>query len=228
MTDPILITGVPRSGSSAIAAVINICGAFAGTMSKKGMYSNDTIREFFVKPYLDRLNVDVDGQNPLPSTDSVIVPAYWKDRIEQAIIDDGYKDGAWMYKDSRLTVTWPLWNISFPDAKWIIVRRRTGDVIQSCMKTGYMKAFEDEAGWLTMVDAYEERFRQMIAEGINHRIIWPERMVDGDFNQLYELCDWLGLKWDNKAMDKINNLLWSKTIKNASTSHFSGSISNNG
>jgi lambda repressor-like predicted transcriptional regulator len=208
MTDPILITGIPRSGSTGIAATVNLCGAFGGRMSKRGMYSNDTIREVLLKPYLDRLNVDPDGQNPLPSTDSVIVPAYWKDRVSQIMIDEGYKDGAWMFKDSRLAVTWPLWNISFPNAKWIIVRRRTGDVVQSCMKTGYMKAFKDEAGWLSMVEEYEKRFVEMIAEGIDHRIIWPERMVDGDYNQLYDLCDWLGLEWNNKALEFINKLLW--------------------
>ena len=224
---PILITGIPRSGATCIAATINACGAFGGIMSKRGMYSNDAIRELLVMPYLDRLNVDPNGLNPLPSTDAIIVPAYWRDRIEQVLKTEGYKKGAWMYKDSRIALTWPLWNISFPDAKWIIVRRRTGDVVQSCMKTGYMKAFKDEQGWLSMVQEYEKRFIEMIDEKIDHRIIWPERMVDGDYGQIYELCDWLGLKWDDKALEFINRLLWSKTIKNGK-SNVSGSVGNNG
>jgi hypothetical protein len=213
MTAPIFITGIPRSGSSALAATINACGVFGGLTSKRSMYCNDAIREILVKPYLDRLNVDVDGMNPLPSTDTIVIPALWKSRVEQIMKDEGYKEGPWMYKDSRLAVTWPLWNISFPDAKWIIVRRRTGDVIQSCMKTGYMKAFKDEAGWLGMVEQYEERFREMIAEGINHKIIWPERMVDGDYGQLYELCDWLGIQLTDKALDRIKILLWGNNTK---------------
>jgi lambda repressor-like predicted transcriptional regulator len=218
-TPPCFITGIPRSGSSAIAAIIHACGAFGGSMSKRSMYCNDTIREVLVKPYLDRLNADPDGQNPLPGTDTIVIPAYWRGRVEQVIKDEGYKEGAWMYKDSRLAVTWPLWNISFPNAKWIIVRRRTGDVVQSCMKTGYMKAFKDEAGWLGMVDQYEKRFVEMINEGVNHKIIWPERMVDGDYNQLYELCDWLGLKWNDKAVEHLDRLLWkgTKTITHGST-----------
>jgi hypothetical protein len=127
-------------------------------------------------------------------------------------------------------VTWPLWNISFPDAKWIIVRRRTGDVIQSCMKTGYMKAFKDEAGWLGMVQEYEKRFLEMIAEKIDYRIIWPERMVDGDYTQIYEMCEWLGLKWDNDAIKHVDRLLWKglKKQENECKSHISRSAGNNG
>jgi hypothetical protein len=212
MNNPIFITGIPRSGSSAIAAIIKQCGAFSGIISKRSMYSNDTIREVLLKPYLDRLNVDIDGLNPLPSTDKIVVPALWRHRVEQVMKDEGYKDGAWMYKDSRLAITWPLWNISFPDAKWIIVRRRTGDVIQSCMKTGYMKAFKDEKGWLSMVNEYEKRFIEIENEKIDHKIIWPERMVNGDYRQLYELCDWLGLKWEDKAIEVLDKLLW-KSIK---------------
>ena len=33
MKDPILITGCARSGTSMIAGVINICGAFGGDMA---------------------------------------------------------------------------------------------------------------------------------------------------------------------------------------------------
>jgi hypothetical protein len=215
MIDPFFVTGIPRSGASAIAATINACGVFGGITSKRSMYCNDSIREILVKPYLDRLNVDVDGMNPLPSTDTIVIPALWKSRVEQIMKDEGYREGPWMYKDSRLAVTWPLWNISFPNAKWIIVRRRTGDVVQSCMKTGYMKAFKDEAGWLGMVEQYENRFREMIAEGINHKIIWPERMVDGDYGQLHELCDWLGIELTDKALDRIKILLWGNTKKTA-------------
>lgn len=218
MTSPVFITGIPRSGSSAIAAIINMCGAFGGIMSKRNMYCNDAIREILVKPYLDRLNVDVNGQKSFPDSDTIIIPAYWRKRVEQIMRDEGYKEGVWMYKDSRLTVTWSLWNISFPNAKWIIVRRRTGDVIQSCMKTGYMKAFKDEDGWLWMVQEYEKRFIEMINEGIDHRIIWPERMVDGDFKQLYELCDWVGLTFNEKALINIQTLLWGNKQKKGANS----------
>jgi hypothetical protein len=53
----------------------------------------------------------------------------------------------------------------------------------------------------------------MITEGCNCKIIWPERMVDGDYDQLYELCDWLGLKWNNNSLKFIDTLLWKSRQK---------------
>jgi hypothetical protein len=219
MTQPILITGIPRSGATSIAAAINACGAFGGTMSKRGMYSNDTIREMLMKPYLDRMDVDVEGQYPLPITKEVKVPDLWRQMVEGILVKEGYKRGAWMYKDARIALTWPLWNISFPDAKWIIVRRRTGDIVQSCIKTGYMRAFKNPAvikelqlkseadGWLWFVHEYEKRIVEMI-DKINHKVIWPERMVNGDFKQMHELCEWLGLTWNEDALQSVKKLLW--------------------
>lgn len=189
---PILITGVPRSGTSMIAATIHLCGAFGGTMSKRGRYSNDCIREDLVIPYIKS-----DGDYKVTKKD-----------IENILFIEGYKEGSWMYKDSNLPYCWQLWNKEFPTAKWIIVRRKTSDIIQSCMKTKYMTAYSTEEGWLSMVHDYEKQFVEMIQAGLNCKIIWPERMVDGDYAQIKEVCDWLGLPWKEEALGYINLLLW--------------------
>ena len=101
----------------------------------------------------------------------------------------------------------------------LIVRRRTGDVIQSCIKTGYMRIFKDPVirseflfeteaeAWLWWVHEYEKRFVAMIESGLNCRIIWPERMVTGDYKQIYETIEWLGLKWNNNIPRIIDPLL---------------------
>jgi hypothetical protein len=199
---PILITGIPRSGTSMIAATINMCGAFGGSMSKRGMYSNDVIRELLVKLHLEAVKVGLD-----------YIPINWKSSVEHIMISEGYKQGAWMYKDSNICQMWKTWNYAYPDAKWVIVRRRTGDIIQSCMKTGYMITYDTEEGWLSMVHEYEKKFVEMITEGLNIKIIWPERMVNGDYRQLFELCDWVGVPWKEEALGFINSLLWKSRQK---------------
>jgi len=220
---PIFITGIPRSGASMIAAAINACGAFGGDMSKRGRYCNDRIRKEMVEPYLERMGSDKEGHYPLPG--DVSFPLDWNDRIDQIIVDEGYKDGIWMYKDSRLALTWEVWNNAYKNAKWIIVRRRTADILHSCIETKYMNRFgwerirravgaEDErAGWLWMVHQYENRFVEMIQGGLNCKQIWPERMVKGDYEQIYEVCDWLGLDWNEEAFNFINPLLWGSKQK---------------
>jgi len=210
-TVPILITGIPRSGTTMVAATINICGAFGGEMSKRGMYCNDRIREDLVKPYLKVVGADEDAQKDFPKYIMDVIN--WKDEVEKIISEQGYSTGAWMYKDSRMVQMWKVWDKAYPDAKWIIVRRRTGDIIESCLKTRYMKAYVSRDGWLKMVHEYEKQFVEMITEGLNCKVIWPERMVDGDFKQLYETLDWLGLTWNPKALNFVESLLWGSRLK---------------
>jgi len=228
---PILITGVPRSGASMIGGAINMCGAFGGKMSKRGMFENEMILEEIVKPYFNDIGADPSGQYPLPVIDNISIPVSWRRRVEQIIIDEGYQKGRWMYKDFRLSLIWPVWNFAFPNAKWIIVRRRTGDIVQSCLKTGFMEAFDSKAnqkavevdteqdGWLWCVHQYEKRFVEMIEAGLNCKVIWPDRMVHGDYGQMYETLEWVGLEWKSEVLDFIDGKLWhtrhkqTKTIK---------------
>jgi len=222
---PILITGVARSGAGMIAGVINICGAFGGIMTnKKGLFENDKIRETIVKPYLGRARFDMQGQYPLPGA-CLSLPTDWNRQVQKVVIDEGYDNGPWMYKDARTALIWPVWHYAFPDAKWIIVRRRTGDIIQSCLKTDYMQAFKalrprrainvlkEEEGWLWWVHQYEKKFVEIITEGVNCKVIWPERMMHGDYQQLYETLEWLGLPWKTEALSFIDPLLWSSRKK---------------
>lgn len=225
---PILITGCQRSGSSMIAAVINHCGAFGGEMQqsnqskRRGMFENVKIKETIVKPYLAKIGCDVEGQFPLANPYSLVIPTDWKERVQNILVNEKYVTGAWMYKDSRISQIWPIWSQIYPEAKYVLVRRRTGDVINSCMKTGFMGAFKnqhnlkligvssEEEGWLWWVHEHEKRFVEMISAGLNCKVVWPQRMENGDFEQLYELIEWLGLKWNDTALNYIELLLGKK------------------
>lgn len=229
MKEPILITGCARSGTSMVAGVINICGAFGGTMSgpnsnnQKGMFENNRIRQSIVKPYFRQLEVDPLGQYPLPDVDTLPIPRQWRKRVEMVMHEQGYKDGPWMYKGAKMCLHWPVWDYAFQNAKWIIVRRRTADIVNSCMKTGFMRAFnntvnqkavgvnDEREGWLWWVHQHEQRFIEMIQAGLNCKIVWPERMVDGNYQQMFEALEWLGLDWKshiNEIREFIEPKLW--------------------
>ncbi len=216
---PIIITGAPRSGASIVAGVINLCGAFGGDMSlHKGSYENGAIQSLVESAYLESNGYDPMGQFPLPNGIHTL-PSNWKKLILGQLMVEGYEKGTWMYKSSRASLLWPIWNYAFPSAKWVIVRRRTGDIVESCTKTGYMTAFKNETnlsnvgvqtekdGWLWMVHKYEEKFIEMISEGLNCKVIWPERMVNGDYRQVYETLDWIGLPWKPQVLTLADELL---------------------
>ena len=228
---PILITGCARSGTSMIAGIINLCGAFGGNMSgpnknnQKGMFENAAIRNNIVKPYFRQLGVDPMGQFPLPNVDNLLIPSDLKTRVEQIMREEGYKEGPWMYKGAKMCLAWPSWHYAFPNAKWIIVRRRTGDIINSCVHTGFMRAFgrgltqkavgakTENEGWLWWVREHEKRFVEMMNEGLNCKVIWPERMVDGDYQQVKEMVEWLGLEWKSEVLSFIDPLLYKSRQK---------------
>jgi hypothetical protein len=222
-TAPIFVTGIPRSGTTMIAKVINCCGAFAGPLAarKKCMFEHPSISGIIVKPYMERMGTDPRGQYPLPKTGNISIPMDWRKRVENIMEAEDYKQGPWMYKDTKMSLIWPVWHNAFPTAKWIIVRRRTGDVIQSCLKTAYMNAYEDEIGWLEWVHEYEKRFVEMIEAGVNCKVLWPERMFPDykgytDLSQLYEVVDWLGLKINDGALKFIDPILWGSSKKERS------------
>lgn len=227
MKSPILITGCARSGTSMVAGIINLCGAFGGRMSgpnknnEKGMFENAAIRQNIVKPYLRSIGADPLGQFPLPDTSDLSVPVNWKRRVEDIIKSEGLPGGSpWMYKGAKMCLHWPVWHFAFPDAKWIIVRRKTPDIINSCMRTGFMQAFarpqvltkigakDEREGWLWWVHQHEQRFVEMISAGLNVKQIWPERMVDRNYGQTQEMLEWLGLEWNDKIFDFIEPKLW--------------------
>ncbi len=231
MPQPILITGCARSGTSMVAGVINICGAFGGDMSgpnrnnMKGMFENSAIREKVVKPYLRGLGVDPMGQFPLPEIKDLKIPTDWALQIKDIMIHQGYPGGQWFYKGAKMALMWPIWHYAFPNAKWIIVRRKTSDIINSCQKTSFMRAFrraefrkavgakDERDGWLWWVHQHEARFIEMMVEGVNMKMVWPERMVSGNYEQMYETIEWLGLKWNSRALSFVDPKLWKARAK---------------
>lgn len=217
---PILITGAARSGTSLIGGVINICGAFGGEMfpgnnnNAKGMFENRIIRENIDKGYLRYLKVDPKGQFPLPDTSKLPIPNDWRSQVEKVMINEGYKEGEWFYKGARSCLFWPVWHYAYPNAKWVIVRRRTADIATSCLNTGFMSHYSEYEEWVTWVNHHEEKFVEMIQAGLNVKQIWPERMIRGDYEQLHELIEWLGLTWKEKeVIDFISPKLWKQKKK---------------
>ena len=185
MIDPILITGCPRSGTTMTAGIIYLCGAFGGNIngpSKRddgGMFGNTELR--------------------LVSAMKIM-----SGEIERLVEEQGYKEGPWFYKDTTLCREWTIWSSAFPNAKWIIVRREKEDIVFSCMKTGYMNRFNKEVGWRSWVDAYLHEFEKMKSAGLDMTEVWPTKFIEGDFSEIRETVEKLGLKWEK---DKVMNFI---------------------
>ena len=176
------------------------------------------------------------GEDGVPGTDALPIPNDWKKRVEDLFIQQGYgnpftfevpaiddpdvpapairlhydgKNGQWFIKLARACLTWPVWHHAFPNAKWVIVRRLDGGIIDSCMKTAFMNSYSNQEGWQHWIDHHKEKFGEMIEEGLNVSVFWPEQMVLGNYQPAYELIEWLGLEWHPKHIENfVSPKLW--------------------
>lgn len=241
LSDPILITGCARSGTSLTAGIIHLCGAFGGITSPgtrnnaKGMFENNRIRENVVKPFLRTYGVDPMGQYPLPSAGTFSydpqfwqgIGPVWRQRIKSVLVKEGYNGKQKVfYKGAKACLMWRVWDCAFPDAKWVITQRPIGDIVDSCMRTNFMRAFRnpqtqrlvgaknEQEGWTWWVREHEDKFKQMAVEGLNIHFAYPDEIINGDFERIEKTINWLGLEWDKeKVLSFVKPSLWKRGNK---------------
>ena len=225
MKPPILITGCARSGTSMTAGVVFLSGAKGGDMygptryNPRGQFENKIIREGMVKPYLRGIGADPMGQKPLPDINRVQTDANcaetvaaWRANIQALMRAQGVgEDDVWAYKGAKMCLFWPLWHAAFPKAKWVIVRRTDSDIINSCLRTNFMRAYRDALGLQYWVDAHLQRFNEMRNAGLSIHEVWPEKVIGGDVEIYYNMLRWLELVPPNDLIEKfIDPVLWGK------------------
>lgn len=215
MPPPILVTGAARSGTSMTAGIIANSGAFGGNMlgpnpnNRKGMFENGAIREQVIKHYFREAGADPMGQFPLPDPYDLPPFADLGHIMEAIMWAEGYQEGPWFYKGAKLCLIWPVVHLAFPKAKWIIVRRSADDIVRSCMKTRFMRAFDSEEGWWGWVDHHLECFQDMKEAGLDVTEVWPSEFVAGDFRGIAQTVNDLGLTFDLKFATKfVDKKLW--------------------
>lgn len=215
-TAPILITGCARSGTSIVAGVIQFCGAFGGKTTgptphnTKGQFENGEIRDRVIKEYLRQIGADPLGQKPLPPTDNLPLNKDIRKKMLATIRKQGHSGEPWYFKGAKMCLVWPVFAAAFPEAKWVIVRRRREEIVLSCMRTRFMRKRTSSASWAKWVDFHLRRFDEM-REHLNCVEVWPEKMFQGNFGEMKSVVSWLGLDWNRDVIhDFLEDRLWNK------------------
>ncbi len=223
--DPILITGCARSGTSLTAGIIHLCGAQKGLAegkskyNAKGQFENTAIRDHVTKPYLRSIGADPMCQKPLPDVAQVIQDSLSNDFIKRwrsLVLESFYAQDValskpWFYKGAKMCLMWQIWHNAFPTSKWIIVRRDSNDIAESCMKTSFMRAYNTKADWIDKwIRPHLMRFAEMHSH-FNCFEVWPDRAVKGDFSQIKEMINFCGLTFNEEEVTNfITPSLWGK------------------
>lgn len=172
----IFITGAARSGTSLTTKILQAHGLWLGSSGQvNDLYEHQMIRQAVLKPMLAKVGADPLGQGPLPDMSKYRPDPNLRHRVE------GYFDGGpepWGYKDAKLTLTWPMWHAAFPDAKWIIVRRQSDDIIDSCLRTTFMKRYgKNRDAWNRWVMFHVKQFQNMADAGVDVSHVWPADFI---------------------------------------------------
>lgn len=214
---PILITGVPRSGATFIARILGMCGVNMGKCNI--MYENAILKA---------VNAVTLSDLEFPNINLEVVDSlgykYFKKHVEEILFQQNIFQNKFVFKDSNLTLSWRYWHKLYPDAQWIIVRRKTPHIINSCMETAYMDLMKnkqnlnaigvknEKEGWLWLVHQYENQWREMLKEGITIQEVYPDRMENKDYSKIAELVDNLGLTWTDKILTTMSRYFGTEKV----------------
>lgn len=205
---PVLVTGLPRSGTSMVAGLLGLSGLWlghtvpGGQENIRGFFENVILRERVQKEILRQGGFDPLGVRQLP-------PSVWHPIIKSlrtvvaTALGAQQYDGrqTWGFKDAKLTLTWRVWRDHFPLARWVIVRRSSDEIIASCLRTSFMKQHSgDPAFWRQFVADYLERLGTLQQEVGWSRVIAAGDVAAGRFDDLEGLVGELGLAWRPEAM----------------------------
>jgi hypothetical protein len=205
---PVLVTGLPRSGTSMITGLLGLCGLWlghtvpGGEENIRGFFENVVLRERVQKEILRQGRFDPLGVARLP-------PPAWHPDIKNlravvaAALGAQRYDGReiWGFKDAKLTLTWRPWHEHFPHARWVIVRRSTDEIVFSCLRTSFMKQHSsDPAFWRRFVADYLERL-ELLQRAVGwSRSLEAADVAAGRFDALERLVGELGLTWRPDAI----------------------------
>lgn len=220
MFSQIIVTGCPRTGTSMVAGILHLAGAFVGDTGKptqynaKGFFENLRIREEVIKPLLRKLGIDDKGQDILnaPYEFPADVVKEHADGIRRSVLaifkEEGWDESgfqSWLIKEPKITLVWQFFREAFPCAVWVTTNRYVTDTVEECLQTPFLKFFKDRDGWRKWVTAYRIRLDKLREFCVKleefgekwHRVVRPQSFVQGRLEGRYHAGSFVGqlLQW---------------------------------
>jgi len=215
---PVLILGLPRSGTSMITGLLQLSGLWLGDTvpggtqeNMKGFFESKIIREQITKMILARLGCDPLGVQKLPDLNALPDGRGMRNLVLKAISIDKYDGNSrWGYKDAKTSLIWPMWRDAFPAATYIIVERDPEEVVRSCLNTSFMKQHStDPDYWRQFINEYQKRLT--ILENSQEMVmkINSNDIVRGDLTTFKDLVTTLALNYcEADYAEFVDNNLW--------------------
>ena len=195
-----------------VAGCLGICGAWTGrtvpgkeTENPKGFFEHIVIREQITKQLLSRMGCDPLGVKQLPPGSLQGEVSNLAEIIRAVLESEGYiNDRPWLYKDAKLTLLWPIYKKSFPDANWVIVNRDEEGVINSCLRTSFMRQHSgDRDYWERFVAEYVSRLNALRNSSASVMEVSSSEIINGRLEGLKNVVEHLGLTYREKELESF-------------------------
>jgi len=212
MAPPVIIAGAYRGGTSLTTAAFALSGAWTGrTMpgnqfNPKGYFENESLKSVL------HLMLSISGYNDSDDLPPENLPAFrGTDRLhhilETLMLAEGYAGGPWVIKNPKVPFFWRYFDMIYPQAKWVIVRRNPEAIVKSMTRVNVLT--------VPMKDMPPTREKlERVVNGYNFRLdaikkampadrfreLHSEKIAARDFSDLREAVRWAGLAFDEKAV----------------------------
>jgi len=163
---PILITGVPKSGTSLVAGIVAQSGAWTGKcydqeeFQPRGYFENIIITCCTWQAARAQYHWGHKMSSLLPALTYSIeedLKARWGALIPTAMWSDGYEGGLWMYKLPQTVFFWPIWAALYPNAQWVTVHRTREKIAESMARNWG----ETPRQWRRLARLYSEAMAEL-------------------------------------------------------------------
>ncbi len=199
MTDPIVIMGTQRSGTSLVAAIFrdhNVWMGRAGKVHRPRDYPSGTNENQQIKRLLIQNYGRGEEFGPRPKR------ALPKHMVTRILAAEGYRHGPWFVKHGAIYA----WAWKEFDPKWIFVRRPVKNILGSIERKGGMnpdvKDPKDYAWWKDFIEKQVSELERVKAEegGVE---VFPNEIIQGDYWSLEEAFSFCEVPFKKEIVQKI-------------------------
>lgn len=208
MKEPVIIVTTGHAGSSALVEVLNNLGMFIGkklsvahkkfyenkffqTVNRKMLGSQGYPYPFMPAPRMTVISKFVENNDYINTVRSQAFDVMKSEGLEENMI--------WGFKDPRTCLTFPFWKEVFPNAKWVMLVRRTDDTHKGWHAKG-------DDGYFYYYNCFNENLKMLVDENKDHFVLHYDDVSFNWSDTIKELVNWIGLNVSENNIEECRKL----------------------
>lgn len=201
----VIITGLPRSGTSVTAGIVNLLGINLGQVDSApaephptGTYEDIEISNFNNKKVT--LFPEYGAQGPVEFTlDDDSLSAV------REMIKRKAEDQTWGCKDPRITFMMGVWAKACSNPYFIITYRNKADYIDAIRR--YATNIDPEKYYDLVMPLQRQQIEYLKILSVPYLVVSFNQLVKDPIPQAKQIAEFLNLRWSKKKEKEINKLV---------------------